>query len=218
MALQPKSEPTALVPELLGISMTEEEYLRTEPDSEVRREYIDGRAYAMGGASFNHNIISTNILTKCTNHLKGTPCRTFMADMSLHFGKTYVYPDVLVDCSKIEGKSRFAQAPILIVEVLSKSTRRHDLTKKLIQYINIPTLKEYVLIEQDIVSVQVLRKSNDWKIEYHFLGDLVRFESIDLSLMVEEIYDHVDNNEINEFRQEKLSLEHPDHLDSDDPS
>lgn len=218
MALQPKNEPTALVPELLGISMTEEEYLRTEPDSEVRREYIDGRAYAMGGASFNHNIISMNISRKFGNHLEGTPCRTLVADMSLHFGKTYVYPDVLVDCSKIEGKSRFAQAPILIVEVLSKSTRRHDLTKKLIQYINIPTLKEYVLIEQDIVSVQVLRKNNDWKIEYYFLGDLVRFESIDLSLMVEEIYDHVDNNEINEFRQEKLNDANLSVLEGDEPN
>jgi len=58
-----------------------------------------------------------------------------------------------------------------------------------------------VLIEQDIVSVEVLRKSNNWRTEYYSLGDFVPFESIGLTLAVEEIYDRVDNPDMNEFRQ-----------------
>ncbi len=75
-----------------------------------------------------------------------------------------------------------------------------DTTTKLIRYVNLPSLQEYVLIEQDIVSVQVLRRNNAWKSEYFYLGDSVTFESIGLILSVEEIYDRVDNQEMNELR------------------
>jgi Uma2 family endonuclease len=197
MALQPRSETE-------GVCMTEEEYLASEPYSEVRREYIDGRAYAMAGESVNHNTLSANILRKFGNHLEGTPCATFMGGIKVSLVKKYVYPDVIVDCSKIEMKNYFANAPMIIVEVLSNSTRKRDLTTKLIQYINLPSLQEYVLIEQDFVQVQVLRKRTDWKYEFYFLGDSITFESIDLTLTVEEIYDRVNNDEINEFRQQTL--------------
>ena len=60
------------------------------------------------------------------------------------------------------------------------------------------------MIEQDFVQVQVLRKSTDWKYEFYFLGDSITFESIDLTLTVEEIYDRVNNDEMNEFRQQTL--------------
>jgi hypothetical protein len=62
------------------------------------------------------------------------------------------------------------------------------------------------LIEQDIVSVQVLRKNKHWLPEYFFLGDSVTFESIGLTLPVEDIYDRVDNNEMTEFRQKPLEI------------
>jgi Uma2 family endonuclease len=181
--------------------LTEEEYLKTEPDSEVKREYIDGQVYAMSGAGYNHNCISANVLREFSNHLKGTPCATFMADIKVKMGKNYVYPDVLVDCTKMSGNDYFSTNPVIIVEVLSRSTRKMDLTTKLVRYINLPSLQEYVLIEQDIVSVQVLRKCNHWLSEYYFLGDTVTFTAIDLTLTVEEIYDRVDNKDMSEFRE-----------------
>ncbi|TAN80278.1 MAG: Uma2 family endonuclease [Gallionella sp.] len=187
---------------LESIILSEDEYLATELASEGKREYIDGRVYAMAGASHNHNFISGNIYRQFGNHLAGTPCAAFMADIKVRLGKDYVYPDVLVDCSKMAGDDYFSLAPIIIVEVLSKSTRKTDTTTKLIRYINLPSLKEYVLVEQDFVSVQVLRKSNDWKPEYFYLGDQVIFGSVELILPVEQIYDRVDNQEMNEFRQQ----------------
>lgn len=184
-----------------NIYLSEEEYLATEPASEVKREYIDGQIYAMAGAGYNHNCISANMLGEFRNHLKGTPCATFMADIKVRLGKDYVYPDVLVDCSKMSGDDYFSTSPVIIVEVLSRSTRKTDTTTKLIRYINLPSLQEYVLIEPDIVSVQVLRRSKYWMPEYFFLGDEVTFESIGLTLPVADIYDRVDNTDMNEFRQ-----------------
>lgn len=180
--------------------LSEEEYLATEPAAEQKREYINGRVYAMAGAGYNHNCIAANVLGEFRNHLKGTPCATFMADIKLKLGKDYVYPDVLVDCSKMRGDDLFSSAPVVIVEVLSRSTRKTDTTTKLIRYINLPSLQEYVLIEPDIVSVQVLRRSKNWLPEYFFLGDDVSFESIGLTLPVEDLYDRVDNPDINEYK------------------
>ncbi|AEG01259.1 Uma2 family endonuclease [Methylomonas methanica] len=184
-----------------NIYLSEEEYLATEPASEVKREYIDGQIYAMVGAGYNHNCISANMLRELGNHLKGTPCATFMADIKVRVGKDYVYPDLLVDCSKMSGDDYFSTSPVIIVEVLSRSTRKTDTTTKLIRYINLPSLREYVLIEADIVSVQVLRRSMHWMPGYFFLGDAVRFESIGLTLPVADIYDRVDNPDMNEFRE-----------------
>lgn len=183
--------------------LSEEEYLATEPAAEQKREYIDGRVYAMAGAGYNHNCIAANMLRKFGNHLEGTPCATFMADIKVKLGKDYVYPDVLVDCSKMRGDDVFSSAPVIIVEVLSRSTRKTDSTTKLIRYINLPSLQEYVLIEPDIVSVQVLRRSNNWLSEYFYLDDEVTFESIGLTLPVEAIYDRVDNPDINEYKAAK---------------
>lgn len=184
-----------------GVFLTEAEYLASEPDSEIKREYIDGQVYAMAGAGYNHNCIAANILRRFGNHLEGTPCATFMADIKVRLGRDYVYPDVLVDCSKMAGDDLFSSAPVIIVEVLSRSTRKTDTTTKLIRYINLPSLQEYVLIEPDIVSVQVLRRANHWLSEYYFLGDDVTFTSIGLTLKVEDIYDRVDNRDINEYRE-----------------
>lgn len=184
--------------------LSEEEYLKSELTSETKREYIDDQVYAMAGAGFNHNCISANIAREFGNQLKGTPCATFMADMKVKAGKNFFYPDVLVDCNKMAGNDYFSTSPVIIVEVLSNSTRKRDLTTKLLQYINLPSVQEYVLIEQDIVSVQVLRRSNHWQSEYFFLGDSVTFESIGFTLAVEAIYDRVDNQDMNEFRQHIL--------------
>ncbi|MEQ1638558.1 MAG: Uma2 family endonuclease [Methylococcales bacterium] len=199
MALQPKSESE-------GTAMTEAEYLGTEPDSEVRREYIDGRAYAMAGATRNHISISANILRKFGNHLEGTPCEAVQSDLKVKVAQNYLYPDIVVDCNNTNNDG-LANAPLMIVEVLSTSTRKRDLTTKLLQYINLPSLQEYVLIEQDIVRIQVLRKKNNWKYEEYSLGDLITFEAIDLTLNVEDIYDRVNNNEVNEYRKAKLVQE-----------
>ncbi len=187
--------------------LSEQEYLATEPMSELKREYIDGQIYAMAGAGYNHNCISANMLRELSSHLKGTPCATFMADIKVKMGKDYVYPDVVVDCSKMNRDDYFSTSPVIVVEVLSRSTRRMDSTTKLLRYINLPSLQEYVLIEPDIVSVQVLRRSNHWRSEYFYLGDRVNFESIGLTLSVEDIYDRVDNTDMNEFRANPIDQE-----------
>ena len=179
------------------------DYLKGELTSDIKHELIDGCVYAMAGASANHERISVNILSEFRNHLKNSPCEPFGSDMKLRINANFFYPDVMVDCLFDNSTPYFTQTPIIIVEVLSKSTRKKDTTLKLLSYINIPSLKEYVLIEQNFVDIEVLRRSEGWLPKHYFLGDEITFESIDLTLSVEEIYHRVQNDDMEEFLTNK---------------
>ncbi len=184
-----------------------EDYLKGEPLSEVKHELIDGHVYAMAGASANHERISGNIYRKFGNHLENTPCEPFGSDMKVRVGSNFFYPDVTVDCHFDDSEPYFTETPIIIVEVLSRSTRRTDETIKLMSYITIPSLLEYVLIQQDFVDIQVIRRSEGWLPKHYFLGDEITFESIGLTLSVEDIYHRVQNDDMAEFLNNKAEAE-----------
>ncbi|WP_305908039.1 Uma2 family endonuclease [Methylomarinum sp. Ch1-1] len=176
-----------------------EDYLQGELISDVKHELIDGCVYAMAGASANHERITGNIYRQFGNHLDGSPCEPFGSDMKVKVGSNFFYPDVIVDCDFDESEPYYTESPVIIVEVLSKATRKTDETIKLLSYINIPSLQEYVLIEQDYVDIQVIRRNESWLPRHYFLGDDITFESIDLTLPVVEIYSRVQNEDMIEF-------------------
>jgi len=184
-----------------------EDYLKGEPLSEVKHELINGHVYAMAGASANHERISVNILRKFGNHLENTPCEPFGSDMKVRVGSNFFYPDVTVDCHFDDAEPYFTETPIIIIEVLSRSTRRTDETIKLMSYITIPSLLEYVLIQQDFVDIQVIRRSEGWLPKHYFLDDEITFESIGLTLSVEDIYHRVQNDDMVEFLNNKAEAE-----------
>ncbi len=183
-----------------NLKMSIDDYLNFEMSSEVKHEFIDGEIIAMTGASANHNRIVGNVFAKFYNHLQSSPCEVFMNDMKLKLLNEYRYPDLMAVCDNNFTDDNYAvEKPIIIVEVLSKSTRREDTTRKLLSYLNIPTLQEYVLIEQDLVSVMIMRKSNHWTPAYYYLENEVYFESIDFSIKVEDIYFRVENDDMKVF-------------------
>ena len=181
--------------------ISEVEYLAGEKIAVIKHEYIDGEVFAMAGASASHNRISLNVARKFGNHLENKPCQPYISDMKVKVGSKYFYPDVLVDCSGLADDSHVTETPTLIIEVLSKSTRRMDETTKRIAYTQINSLLEYVLIEQDFVDIEVIRRRNGWQSEHFYLGDSVTFEAIALTMTVEEIYARVNNPELVEWRQ-----------------
>ena len=174
-----------------------DDYLANELKSDVKHEYIDGQVYAMAGAHSNHNRITATLIRKIGNHLDGKPCQPYASDMKVKVGTKFFYPDVLVDCSNINGY--FTESPKLIIEVLSKSTRRTDKTIKLMAYTQIPSLEEYVLIDQDMVEIEVLQRNAGWIPKSYYLGDNVTFDSIGLTLSVEVIYERVQNSDMAEW-------------------
>jgi Uma2 family endonuclease len=183
--------------------ISEEEYLQGELVAEFKHEFIDGEVFAMAGASEAHNLLAGNIFAELKNQLKGTPCRTFIADMKVKVANDFFYPDVMVVCQEDDAFDYCKQSPIIIVEVLSPSTRKFDKTAKRLKYQNIPTLEEYVLIDQTIAEIDVFRKKEHWQSSYYYLGDEITFESLGVTVLVEDIYYQVNNDDVLAFLQEK---------------
>ena len=121
--------------------------------------------------------------------------------MRLNNGSKYYYPDVLVNCPAITGY--FTENPLLLVEVLSDSTRRIDEHEKRLAYMQIASLEEYVLIAQDFVQIEVIRKNDGWRSSKYFLGDELTFSSIGLTIPVEDIYEGVENEDMVEWLKQK---------------
>lgn len=183
-------------------AMSVDDYLAFEMSADIKHEFINGQIYAMAGVSANHERISGNLYRKFGNHLENSPCEPFGSDMKLKINSNFFYPDVMVDCQFDNAEPYFTTTPVIIVEVLSRSSRKTDETLKLMSYINIPSLQEYVMIEQDFVDVKVLRRHAGWIPRHYFLGDQVTFDAIGLTISVEDIYRRVDNDDMQAFLQD----------------
>ena len=184
--------------------VSEQDYLDGEAVSEIRHEYVNGELFAMTGGTFNHNRITQNITNRFANHLDKGNCEVFSCDVRLKTSAgSYRYPDCMVVCDVTDDNDLCADSPRLIVEVISRSTRKKDEQEKLLEYINIPSLQEYVLIEQDFVKVSVYRSSNHWRPSHYLLDDEIRFESIELSLPVTDIYRRVVNQDMQEWQAQQ---------------
>ncbi|SJM91262.1 conserved hypothetical protein [Crenothrix polyspora] len=176
-----------------------EDYLRGELISEIKHEYLEGQVYAMAGASKNHERVVMNIGAIFSGHLRNTRCDTYSSNIKVRVGDiAFFYPDIMVVCED-NTDNYYTDQPVIIVEVLSKSTRRMDETTKMRLYQTLPSLQEYVMIEQDIVDVEVCRRSEGWISEHYFMGDEVMFAAIDLTVSVNEIYERVVNDDVTSF-------------------
>lgn len=190
--------------ELLKIN--EQEYLAGELISEIKHEYIDGIPYAMAGASKNHQRITGNLFSALLIHLKNTPCDVFASDIKVKAGRNFFYPDIIIACEDKTDDEYYTESPSLIVEVLSKSTRKTDHSLKRLAYQNLRSLQEYVLIEQDFVDIEVCRRNRHWQSEHYFLGDEVYFSSLELHIPVADIYTRVKNDDMQAFAIQQSPL------------
>ena len=181
--------------------ISEETYLEDEKMRDIKHEYVDGEIFAMAGASISHQRIISNLVINIGTHLKHSPCEVFSSDIKVRAdsGKKYFYPDALVVCQNDDKDAYYTESPRIIVEVLSNSTRKFDKNLKRHIYQAIPTLEEYVLIEQDRVEIEISRRSTNWQPVFYFIDDDITFESIDLTLPVLELYQRVENDEIHAF-------------------
>lgn len=173
-----------------------EDYLRGEPSSEVRHEYVAGVLDAMSGASEEHNELAGNLYTALRSHLRGGPCKVFMVDMKvrLELGpkEVFYYPDLAVTCDARDIERHFKRYPKVIVEVLSPETERTDRREKFMAYTGIGTLEEYVLVDQDQREVTVFRRATGWAAEVLTASEAVlTLPSLDFNLSLAEIYEGV---------------------------
>ena len=150
--------------------MTIEAYFAFEEASETRHEYVNGRVYAMTGASWNHTVITGNTQAHLHAQLRGKPCTSIPNEMKLKVDSKSVsfrYPDLMVVCGDpqfFENRKDTISNPTVIIEVLSPSTALKDRNEKLEEYIKIDSLQEYVLISQHEAKVERFKRdaSDEW--------------------------------------------------------
>jgi len=171
------------------------EYLEAEKDSPVRHEYVDGQIYAMAGASDRHNRIAGNFYNRLDDHLGDGPCEPFISDMKVWVSETvYYYPDVVVACDGPGADEYYRKQPRLIIEVSSPGTERIDRSEKLLAYRQIKSLKEYVIVSQDRVRIEVFRRGRGDRWSWDLLTELsdeLRLDPVGLTLTVAEVYPRV---------------------------
>lgn len=126
-----------------------DEFLDWEARQPVKYEWVDGQVRAMTGGTFEHDTICNNLRFELVSRLRGSPCRLQGPDLKLQAGISARYPDVFIDCGVPIRGSVLAIKPVVVFEVLSKSTTFIDETIKLRDYESVPSILHYVLINQD---------------------------------------------------------------------
>jgi len=175
------------------------EYLAQEETADFRSEYHNGEIIPMTGGSLNHNRISGNLFALLKIALRGTAANAFIGDLRLSIPahNRYTYPDILV----IQGSPQFLNDrtdtvlnPILIFEVLSKSTQDYDRGDKFLFYRSIPSLQEYILIDQYRIHLEQFSKLDDRNWNYRPYGpdeSALSLTTLGLALPIAEIYEDV---------------------------
>ncbi|MDR2186937.1 MAG: Uma2 family endonuclease [Azonexus sp.] len=180
-------------------AMTAEEFLAWDATQTERHEFVNGEIFAMTGAADRHVTASGNVYVALRQHLAGTPCRAYMADLKLAAAdeQSFFYPDVFVTCSEADRQRPLVKRePTLIVEVLSPSTAAYDLGAKFAHYRQIPTLREIAFIDLDARRTDVYRKGADglWVLHSFAADSDVRFAAVDLSLTAAALFAEVDDD------------------------
>jgi Uma2 family endonuclease len=174
-----------------------EEYLSLADGSTVRLEYYDGEIFAMSGGSRNHNRIAQN-LTRLFDVLLARGCRSYITDLRLYTPSgLYTYPDVMLICGSEKLTKDHPDTitnPVVIAEVLSEATRDYDRGQKFDLYREIPTLRDYLLIDQHSIDVEHRFRAGDrWESRrYTKREDAFRLAGVDVELHVGALYDLVE--------------------------
>jgi Uma2 family endonuclease len=180
--------------------LTPAEYLDQERHAERKSEYLRGEVFAMAGASRRHSLIVTNLVAELSRQLKEKPCEVYANDLRLRVTPAglYTYPDVMVACGDIQfadDQKDTILNPVLLIEVLSESTRDYDRGRKFQYYRTLPSLVEYLTVAQDEPHVEhYTRQQQDrWLlVEFNGPTQIIPLASIPCVLPMAEIYDKID--------------------------
>jgi len=185
--------------------MTSQEYLEWEEQQPFKYEYVNGEVLGMTGGTLPHNSIALNMASALKNHLRGKGCKVFMADAKVAISEKgpFHYPDVMVTCDECDRTARkIVRFPCLIAEVLSPGTEGFDRGKKFTHYRRLKTLKEYVLIDAEQMSVECYRlnEQKKWELTHYQIDETnpeeteleVYLTSVEFRCPISLLYEDVD--------------------------
>lgn len=176
--------------------LTHTEYFDLEEQAETKSEYQHGHLVAMTGASIDHNRIVGNLHHALYATFKSDQCEVFMGDLRLYIEakNMFTYPNLQVICGPPEfmaDRTDTVINPILIIEVLSKSTAGYDHTDKFHAYWRLPTLREYIMVDQYRRQVECFRRTEAqrWELRiFNQVDDGLSLASVGVEIPLAVIY------------------------------
>jgi Uma2 family endonuclease len=177
--------------------LTIEEYLEWENVNTEKHEYYRGEVFAMSGAKMAHNIITRNLLISIGVRLKGKACQPFGSDLRVHIPQNtlFTYPDISIVCgdpiTRNDDNWNLLN-PTILMEVLSPSTKKYDRGDKFKLYKDIPTLKEYILVDSASIGIEAWRVKGEGQWELDVNKDIkgsLSLPAIGLQIPLSEIYE-----------------------------
>lgn len=178
-----------------------EAYLATEGERATRHEYIAGAVYAMAGGSEQHNLIMGNVYASLHGQLRRRQCTIYPSDMKVAMLSVprYTYPDISVVCGEaqfLDTKRNTLLNPTILIEVLSPSTEKQDRGAKFKQYWTLPSLREYILIDQDTYRLERYARHPEQPGIFLFEvyttpDDVIKLAAIDCILLLTDVYEKV---------------------------
>ncbi len=177
---------------------THQEYLKLEGQASEKSEYYHGEIVAMAGASWKHSQISGNLFRIIGNAIEDKPCHVAMGDLKVWLEERdyYTYPDIMVICGEPEfvgERTDMVTNPVVIIEVLSKSTAEYDRSDKLHASFTLASLQEYVLIDQYRMKVEYFRRKDQlWELRvFTKAEESLGLKSIGVDIPLSQIYRQV---------------------------
>ena len=180
--------------------VTPERYLELERSADFRSEYYQGSVFPMSRDSLRHSIILANILGMLGVDPTVRKCHLYAAGacVQVKAAELYTYPDITIVCGQPahgDAKKDTLTNPTLIFEVLSPSTQDYDRGRKFQNYRALPSLREYITVEQASPHVEQWTRQDEhqWLLtEIDGLDNTLRLQSIECSLLFSDIFYHVE--------------------------
>jgi len=178
---------------------TIQEYLEIEETALEKHEYYKGEIFAMSGSKVSHNAIAGNLYANLHLKLRGKKCKPYNSDQRIHIeaNSLFTYPDISIVCGEIitlNNDNWNVLNPTVIIEVLSPSTKNYDRGEKFKLYRDIPTLKEYILVDSESIHIEIFRlnENNHWELEeYNQTDEYLKVKAVNENILILEIYEGV---------------------------
>ncbi len=172
--------------------MSIEDFLAWEARQEVKYEFDGNEPVAMVGGSLRHSAIQRNLAISIGGRLRGSGCSFYGSDTKLLSAMRSRYPDGQVICGAVDDEATFTTSPVVVFEVLSRSTQATDLVDKAREYQGIPSVRQYIVLAQERMSATVLtRVGETWATLTPGAQDTLAMPEIGIECTVAELYEGV---------------------------
>jgi Uma2 family endonuclease len=171
------------------------DFLAWEERQEQRYEFDGIRPVAMTGGTLEHDRIQVNLLTELNNRLRGKPCRVHGNSLKIQVMGSIRCPDAFVTCGPIKRGSTIILEPVVIFEVLSKSTAHTDRMTKNREYSATASVRRYIMLEQSGIEGMMFARANndvDWVGRILDAEEIIQLPELGIELPLASLYANID--------------------------